>query len=159
VSEGTPTQVPGNQRWPWLSRGRLAVIGMAVVLAAALAVIAGVVLRDPYPGLGALQRDDPDGAAACQLLGEWLDGQHVDENGEPENPLIVASAVAAHAADSTTPAIRFAAGPSLGESTDEDIDPLLQINPDLAEFRIGNLEALHSACTSAGVRLPALDTG
>lgn len=111
----------------------------AVLLVGVLALFGWLLLlrgTEPYPGLNALERDDPQGAAACQLLAEWRDGQVTDDAGQLENEALISITAAEHAAQSQTPTIRVLAG-------EEELG-----------MRFIDLDRLDAACAAAGVEMP-----
>lgn len=135
-TEPTPTT---SRRW-WI------VVGVAL---AAVVVAAGsyLALRTPDP-----LADDPNGAAACHDLTDWLNGKVTDPaTGRPESYAIMSVAVSTPAAAAKNGRIRAVVGDDVMAG---DVGDLLKSYGGPASFRVTKLENLYGACDAAGVKMP-----
>lgn len=124
------------------------ILPVGAALLAATVVISFVLLR------GGGIDGDPAGTTACRNLAAWIRGDVSDpKTGKPEAKAIMSGALADEAKDSTTPAIKAAAGEDL--MADPSFGGLLQGYGGPDSLRFANLRALHGACVAAGMKMPA----
>lgn len=132
--------VTSRRRWPWLV--------LVAVLVASFG--AGAYLIRPRPNPLA---NDLGGDKACSALADWLKGKVKDpDTGRPEAAPVLALAVSGWVAASSTPGIHAAMGADM-MATDTGQSLKAAGGPD--SMRFADLKALHQACVTAGVHMPA----
>jgi hypothetical protein len=121
-----------------------------LVLCAAGALLLPKLLRSD---LDRLAERDPSGAAACQMLTEWLDGAIDPDTDKPYDRMVAAVAVSDAAAAAKTAQIRAAVGAWAFD--DQALALLRSTGQPVENMRFADLAKLHAACVQAGVSMPA----
>jgi hypothetical protein len=130
------------------SRGWLIVSAVAVLLLFLVGVAAYLIVDRSDP-----LANDPAGAQACHRLADWIKGDLKDPaTSAPLTKAITANVLAQDAYNSTTPAIRAAAGADL---MDDPIIGQLKANGGPQTLRLADLPKLHAACVGVGEKMPA----
>jgi hypothetical protein len=133
-----------RRRWPWITAGA----AVLVIAGAATALVLTLGHRDDH-GIGQLGKRDPNGAAACKILVDWIN------SGKHDQWLGAALAAGAAANNASTASIHAAAGTvALDQST---LDILrTQGGYSGGNLQPANLPALRAACIGEGVRVGTL---
>lgn len=132
--------VTPQRRWPWLL--------LLAVVVPAFGVGAYLIRPRPDP-----LKNDPAGKMACSSLADWLKGKVKDPGtGQPEAAAVMALAVSTWAAGSSTASIRATVGDDFMAT---DSGQILKAAGGPASLRFADLKALHQACVTIGVHMPA----
>jgi hypothetical protein len=133
-----------RHRWPWIA----AAAAVLAVAGAATALVLTLGHRDDH-GIGQLGKRDPNGAAACKILVDWIN------SGKHDQWLGAALAAGAAANNATTTSIHAAAGTAALDQSTLDILKA-QGGYSGGNIHSANLPALRTACIGEGVRVGTL---
>lgn len=144
VEPQTAPATPDAHRGRWIAAGVLFVV---------LAVAAGVYLAlRPTPKPDPLEHDFA-GMTACHQLADWIRGDLKDpDTGKPLDKVVASLALSDYAVESSTPAIKAAAGEDFMDTPEGGY---LKAYGGPSSFRAADLYSLHSACQAAGETMPS----